>query len=58
MVQQFIERRFFRQFKPQVGVLMETEIWPNLLHGADERGVPMVLANARLSEKSACGRRP
>jgi 3-deoxy-D-manno-octulosonic-acid transferase len=44
--------RFFRQFRPAVGVLMETEIWPNLLHAAKRHGVPMVLANARLSEKS------
>jgi 3-deoxy-D-manno-octulosonic-acid transferase len=44
--------RFFAQFRPSVGVLMETEIWPNLLHGARSASVPMVLANARLSEKS------
>jgi 3-deoxy-D-manno-octulosonic-acid transferase len=44
--------RFFRQFRPAVGVLMETEIWPNLLHAAREHGVTMVLANARLSERS------
>ena len=45
--------RFFRHFQPAVGVLMETEIWPNLLHAAQRRGIPMVLANARLSERSA-----
>ncbi len=45
-------RRFFQQFRPAVGVLMETEIWPNLLYGAAQMGVPMVLANARLSAKS------
>ncbi len=45
-------KRFFAQFKPAVGVLMETEIWPNLLHAAQAAGVPMVLANARLSVKS------
>ena len=44
--------RFFAQFSPAVGVLMETEVWPNLLHGAESASVPMVLANARLSEKS------
>jgi 3-deoxy-D-manno-octulosonic-acid transferase len=44
--------RFFQRFRPSVGVLMETEIWPNLLHAAQEAGVPMVLANARLSERS------
>ena len=47
-----VVNRFFRQFKPQVGVLMETEVWPNLLHAAARHGVRMVLANARLSEKS------
>lgn len=44
--------RFFARFRPVVGVLMETEIWPNLLHAAHTAGVPMVLANARLSERS------
>ena len=45
-------RRFFERFRPAVGVLMETEVWPNLLHAARQAGVPMVLANARLSPKS------
>jgi len=45
-------RRFLRHFQPSVGVLMETEVWPNLLHEAREARVPMVLANARLSPKS------
>ncbi|XHS77190.1 3-deoxy-D-manno-octulosonic acid transferase [Burkholderiaceae bacterium UC74_6] len=43
-------RRFFKHWRPAVGVLMETEIWPMVLH---EAPCPMVLANARLSEKSA-----
>ena len=47
--------RFFRHFSPDFGVLMETEIWPNLLAGAKHRNVPMVLANARLSARSARG---
>ena len=46
-------RRFLRHFKPCVGVLMETELWPNLMREADRAGVPIVLANARLSERSA-----
>ena len=46
-------RRFLLRTRPAIGVLMETEIWPNLLHAAQERGVSMVLANARLSERSA-----
>ena len=45
-------RRFLRHHRPAVGVLMETEIWPNLLRGAADQRVPMVLANARLNEKS------
>ncbi len=45
-------RRFLAHFRPAVGVLMETEVWPNLMHAAAEAGVPMVLANARLSERS------
>ncbi|MEK8052164.1 3-deoxy-D-manno-octulosonic acid transferase [Ideonella sp. DXS22W] len=46
-------RRFLRHFRPSAGVLMETEIWPVLLREAERAGVPMVLANARLSERSA-----
>ena len=45
-------RRFLQAWQPRVGVLMETEVWPNLLHEAQARGLPMVLANARLSDKS------
>jgi len=48
-------RRFLAHFRPRLGVLMETEIWPNLLRGARAAGVPMVLANARMSPKSARG---
>ncbi len=51
-VQGFLER-----FRPRLGVLMETEVWPNLLAGCAQRGVPVLLANARLSEKSARGYR-
>lgn len=45
--------RFLGHYSPHFGVLMETEIWPNLLAAAKRRGVPVVLANARLSERSA-----
>lgn len=45
-------RRFLRLHRPAVGVLMETEVWPNVQREAQRAGVPMVLANARLSEKS------
>jgi len=46
-------RRFLRHWRPAAGVLMETEIWPSLQRAARQAGLPMVLANARLSEKSA-----
>lgn len=46
-------QRFLRAERPALGVLMETEIWPELLRGAATAGLPMVLANARLSERSA-----
>ncbi|MBQ0961453.1 3-deoxy-D-manno-octulosonic acid transferase [Ideonella sp. 4Y11] len=46
-------RRFLQQHRPALGVLMETEVWPNLLQAAETAGVPIVLANARLSERSA-----
>lgn len=44
--------RFLRQFRPAIGILMETEVWPNLVAGCQQRGIPLVLANARLNEKS------
>jgi len=48
-------RRFLRHWHPRLGVLMETEVWPNLLAGCADERVPVVLANARMSEKSARG---
>ncbi len=45
-------RRFFARFRPLAGVLMETEIWPNLIFQARMAKVPVVLANARLSQRS------
>ena len=45
-------RRFLRAFRPLVGISIETETWPNLLAIATELRVPMVLVNARLSERS------
>lgn len=44
--------RFLDHFRPSAGVLIETEVWPNLALACVERGVPLALANARLSEKS------
>ena len=48
-------KSFLERFRPRLGILMETEIWPNLLAHCQTHGVPVVLANARLSEKSARG---
>jgi 3-deoxy-D-manno-octulosonic-acid transferase len=48
---------FLERWAPRLGVLMETELWPNLLAACSKRGVPVVLANARMSEKSARGYR-
>jgi len=45
-------QRFLGAHRPAMGVVMETEVWPNLLFEAQRQGVPMVLANARLSERS------
>ena len=45
-------RRFLRYFKPDAGILMETEIWPNLLAQCAHLRVPMALVNARLSARS------
>ena len=49
----FTVARFLREVRPSLGVVMETEVWPNLLHATRRAGVPMLLANARLSEKSS-----
>jgi 3-deoxy-D-manno-octulosonic-acid transferase len=45
-------QRFFNHFKPCIGMVMETEVWPNLCAQAQRAGVPMVLANARLNAQS------
>lgn len=48
----FAVRRFMRELRPDVGLLMETEIWPRLLQEAAAVGLPMLLVNARLSARS------
>ena len=45
-------RRFLQRIRPRLGIIMETELWPNLFHACASMGVPLVLANARLSAKS------
>ena len=44
--------RFLRHFRPRAGILLETEIWPNLIRACRTSRVPLYLVNARLSEKS------
>ena len=44
--------RFLERIRPRIAVIMETELWPNLFHQCECRGVPVLLASARLSEKS------
>lgn len=50
-----MHRSLFLHYKPRLLVLMETEVWPNLIYLANRTETPVVLANARLSEKSARG---
>ena len=46
---------FLRHWAPQLIVMVETEIWPNLMASAREQGIPVALVNARLSARSARG---
>ena len=48
-------KRFLDRVRPRLAVIMETEIWPNLFMTCAERGISIVIANARLSEKSLRG---
>jgi len=45
--------RFYRKLKPRIALIMETEIWPNLIFEANKKQIPVLLINARMSEKSA-----
>ena len=47
--------RFLDHVRPVLGIIMETELWPNHINQCAKRGIPVVLANARLSERSARG---
>lgn len=49
----WIVRRFLRRFKPRMLLLMETELWPNVIHEAQRAALPVVLVNGRMSERSA-----
>ena len=48
-------RRFLQRTRPRLAVIMETELWPNLLRQCTVAGIPTLIANARLSERSARG---
>ncbi|MDG1773816.1 MAG: lipid IV(A) 3-deoxy-D-manno-octulosonic acid transferase [Oceanicoccus sp.] len=48
-------QRFLTRVQPKLLVIMETELWPNTIHYCRQSSIPVVLANARLSEKSAAG---
>ena len=52
---QFAVAKFLDRVKPKILVLMETELWPNLINEAWRRNIPVICINARLSEKSARG---
>ncbi len=47
--------RFLSRVRPKLAVIMETELWPNHIHQCAKRGIPVALANARLSARSAKG---
>lgn len=51
----FAVRRFLNHFKPELGMLMETEIWVNLINACHDAYTPLLLLNARMSERSAKG---
>lgn len=48
-------RRFLAHFQPKLALVMETELWPNLLFGCKDHGVPAYILNARLSARSLRG---
>ena len=50
-----VVRRFLAAARPRLAVFIETEVWPNILEQCRRRGIPTILANARLSERSARG---
>lgn len=48
-------RRFLDRTRPEIGIIMETELWPNLFHQCARRSIPLAIVNARLSPGSARG---
>ena len=51
----WLQRRLVRRLQPRIAIIMETELWPNMVAECQRASVPVVLANARLSERSARG---
>jgi 3-deoxy-D-manno-octulosonic-acid transferase len=47
--------RFLARIQPKIAIILETEIWPNLFAACKQRSIPLIITNARLSEKSAQG---
>lgn len=54
----FAVRRFLRLVRPRLAIIVETEIWPNLYFACRRAGIPLMIVNARLSERSMRGYRP
>jgi len=54
----FSVHRFLQQVRPRLALIVETEIWPNLYFGCRRRGIPLMIVNARLSERSLRGYAP
>lgn len=50
-------RRFFTRSNPKIAIILETELWPNLFRACECRKIPLIVTNARLSQKSADGYR-
>lgn len=51
----FSVKSFYKSFKPKIGIIMETEIWPNLIYFGAQNNIPLYLVNARLSDRSYKG---
>jgi len=54
----FSVNRFMQRVRPQLALIVETEIWPNLYFACRHRGIPLMIVNARLSERSLRGYKP
>lgn len=48
----YVTARLLRRYKPQLIILVETELWPNFLYSARKAGIPVIMMNGRISERS------